>query len=279
MNFNHTFCANGKEGDPDSLLPIEDYRIWLQAPVLLIMSRLEVICSKLLGKFLLGFHFHDLPKDILFFLILILVFLFDIEEELKPIIIGFYNELGTFELTQFAHAGGTNHLRHELVLGVEKQAKEPTLDRRFQLPIFALESNPEMGDQQHIFWTLYMEFTIFFRASFIFVGYSDQHKGSKSGEPCAKIPSFLSFLCFLVAVLKISAYINKELPERRTGQAKLLLQGLQPNNRTLFPTDELKATIMKRPGNTVSEEDPSRQALILPINVSVFILYCELLYQ
>src|SRR5688572_33385155 len=38
------------------------------------MSRLEVICSKLLGKFLLGFHFHDLPKDILFFLILILVF-------------------------------------------------------------------------------------------------------------------------------------------------------------------------------------------------------------
>ncbi|KAL5642921.1 hypothetical protein ACJX0J_005121 (mitochondrion) [Zea mays] len=121
----------------------------------------------------------------------------------------------------------------------------------------------------------YMEFTIFFRASFIFVGYSDQHKGSKSGEPCAKIPSFLSFLCFLVAVLKISAYINKELPERRTGQA---------NNRTLFPTDELKATIMKRtrlfyPGNTVSEEDPSRQALILPINVSVFFLYCELLYQ
>ena len=38
------------------------------------MSRLEVICSKLLGKFLLGFHFNDLPKDILFFLILILVF-------------------------------------------------------------------------------------------------------------------------------------------------------------------------------------------------------------
>ncbi|KAL5641965.1 hypothetical protein ACJX0J_000938 (mitochondrion) [Zea mays] len=67
-------ALNGKEGDPDSLLPIEDYRIWLQAPVLLIMSRLEVICSKLLGKFLLGFHFHDLPKDILFFLILILVF-------------------------------------------------------------------------------------------------------------------------------------------------------------------------------------------------------------
>ncbi|KAL5668928.1 hypothetical protein ACJX0J_021149 [Zea mays] len=65
---------SGKEGDPDSLLPIEDYRIWLQAPVLLIMSRLEVICSKLLGKFLLGFHFNDLPKDILFFLILILVF-------------------------------------------------------------------------------------------------------------------------------------------------------------------------------------------------------------
>ncbi|KAL5647542.1 hypothetical protein ACJX0J_041897 [Zea mays] len=65
---------SGKEGDPDSLLPIEDYRIWLQPPVLLIMSRLEVICSKLLGKFLLGFHFHDLPKDILFFLILILVF-------------------------------------------------------------------------------------------------------------------------------------------------------------------------------------------------------------
>ncbi|KAL5644782.1 hypothetical protein ACJX0J_000228 (mitochondrion) [Zea mays] len=74
LMLNHTFCANGKEGDPDSLLPIEDYRIWLQAPVLLIMSRLEVICSKLLGKFLLGFHFHDLPKDILFFLILILVF-------------------------------------------------------------------------------------------------------------------------------------------------------------------------------------------------------------
>ncbi|KAL5643112.1 hypothetical protein ACJX0J_004626, partial (mitochondrion) [Zea mays] len=130
----------------------------------------------------------------------------------------------------------------------------------------------------------YMEFTIFFRASFIFVGYSDQHKGSKSGEPCAKIPSFLSFLeskryCFFFffcwfgdtsafyAVLKISAYINKELPEG--GQGKQSKEGLQPNNRTLFPTDELKATIMKRtrlfyPGNTVSEEDPSRQALILP---------------
>ncbi|KAL5643375.1 hypothetical protein ACJX0J_002785 (mitochondrion) [Zea mays] len=157
MNFNHTFCANGKEGDPDSLLPIEDYRIWLQAPVLLIMSRLEVICSKLLGKFLLGFHFHDLPKDILFFLILILVFLFDIEEELKPIIIGFYNELG---ITILADGGEEmkaeevieTHLylnvRHELVLGVEKQAKEPTLDRRFQLPIFALESNPEMGSAE-----------------------------------------------------------------------------------------------------------------------------------
>ncbi|KAL5644461.1 hypothetical protein ACJX0J_002910, partial (mitochondrion) [Zea mays] len=122
----------------------------------------------------------------------------------------------------------------------------------------------------------------YFYISFIFVGYSDQHKGSKSGEPCAKIPSFLSFLCFLVAVLKISAYINKELPERRTGQAKLLLQGLQPNNRTLFPTDELNNNEtwgLIIPGNTVSEEDPSRQALILPINVSVFFLYCELLYQ
>ncbi|KAL5645677.1 hypothetical protein ACJX0J_003555 (mitochondrion) [Zea mays] len=154
LMLNHTFCANGKEGDPDSLLPIEDYRIWLQAPVL----------------FLLGFHFHDLPKDILFFLILILVFLFDIEEELKPIIIGFYNELGTFELTQRGNESRRSYrntcsifflavspeiflinatfillihgVRHELVLGVEKQAKEPTLDRRFQLPIFALESNP-----------------------------------------------------------------------------------------------------------------------------------------
>ncbi|KAL5644155.1 hypothetical protein ACJX0J_001266 (mitochondrion) [Zea mays] len=109
----------------------------------------------------------------------------------------------------------------------------------------------------------YMEFTIFFRASFIFVGYSDQHKGSTIRFP---LSCWFGDTSAFYAVLKISAYINKELPERRTGQAK----GLQPNNRTLFPTDELKATIMKRtrlfyPGNTVSEEDPSRQALILPI--------------
>ncbi|KAL5668399.1 hypothetical protein ACJX0J_020620, partial [Zea mays] len=171
-------------------------------------------------------------------------------------------------------------VRHELVLGVEKQAKEPTLDRRFQLPIFALESNP-ISESFFSHWTLayshycllsllyftllnltllnirtinvsmgvgtggggvaYMELFSFFYfyISLIFVGYSDQHKGNP------KDTIFFFFFCWFgdtsafYAVLKISAYINKELPERRTGQAKLLLQGLQPNNRTLFPTDEL----------------------------------------
>ncbi|KAL5645716.1 hypothetical protein ACJX0J_005219 (mitochondrion) [Zea mays] len=117
---------SGKEGDPDSLLPIEDYRIWLQAPVLLIMSRLEVICSKLLGKFLLGFHFHDLPKDILFFLILILVFL---SKHMFNLFLAVSPEIFLINATFILLIHG---VRHELVLGVEKQAKEPTLDRRFQ---------------------------------------------------------------------------------------------------------------------------------------------------
>ncbi|KAL5645238.1 hypothetical protein ACJX0J_004408 (mitochondrion) [Zea mays] len=131
------------------------------------MSRLEVICSKLLGKFLLGFHFHDLPKDILFFLILILVFteigleggnlsrsagdgegsifFLELSKHMFNLFLAVSPEIFLINATFILLIHG---VRHELVLGVEKQAKEPTLDRRFQLPIFALESNPEMGSAE-----------------------------------------------------------------------------------------------------------------------------------
>jgi hypothetical protein len=78
------------------------------------MCRFELICSKLCGKFLLGLNFNDLPEDILFFLILLLVFVSRIlvsffwlrSPVLTPRIFTSFVVVPTLGFGEVAHAAG-----------------------------------------------------------------------------------------------------------------------------------------------------------------------------